>query len=193
MFVIEIIKKTKGDEVLGTFIIIVLVAAIIGAVLTVGKNSKELKEKGVIASLLVNHAEGIPLLESGRPVKLFLYNDKIAINDQQSIALEKIQNIKVSTEKEITEKERSVIGRAALGGLLLGPVGAVVGGISGVKNKKKTKENYFLIIEYINKDSALNTAVFFSDSTPKILTDAFANSVISQIRSISPQTNTLEL
>lgn len=34
-------------------------------------------------------------------------------------------------------KSKSVIGRAVIGGLILGPVGALVGGVSGIGDKKK--------------------------------------------------------
>ena len=52
-------------------------------------------------------------------------------------------------EKVFVEKDKSVIGRAVVGGLLLGPVGAIVGGMSGVGTKKvaqKGIENFLTII-----------------------------------------------
>ena len=42
-------------------------------------------------------------------------------------------------EYETIEKDKSVIGRAIVGGLLLGPVGAIVGGMSGIGTKQETK------------------------------------------------------
>jgi hypothetical protein len=63
----------------------------------------------------------------------------------------KYANIKAAgllTEKEIREKSKSVIGRAAVGGLLLGPLGAIVGGISGVGNKQKPESHYYFVINY---------------------------------------------
>ena len=71
-----------------------------------------------------------------------------------------ITNVGVVTEKEIEEANKSVIGRAAIGGLLLGPLGAVVGGVSGVGKKQKTKSNIFIVINYISSDS----------SEPKVIT-----------------------
>lgn len=42
-------------------------------------------------------------------------------------------------EVQIVEKDKSVIGRAVVGGVLLGPVGAVVGGMSGIGTNKNEK------------------------------------------------------
>lgn len=43
-------------------------------------------------------------------------------------------------QKKITEKKsKSIIGRALVGGLILGPVGAIVGGMTGIGDKEKSK------------------------------------------------------
>ena len=51
------------------------------------------------------------------------------------------------------EKKKSVVGRAVLGGIVLGPLGAVVGGISGVG----TKTNFFdgFVVNYWDRKRSL--------------------------------------
>lgn len=59
--------------------------------------------------------------------------------------------------KQITEKDKSVVGRAIVGGIAFGVVGAVVGGMSGLGTKKNkdyclklTTESYELYFKPIN-------------------------------------------
>jgi len=56
------------------------------------------------------------------------------------IALSDIMAVELKLPEEIvTEKERSVLGRAVIGGVLLGPVGMLVGGMSGLQKGKQTE------------------------------------------------------
>ena len=55
--------------------------------------------------------------------------------------IESIDNIKQSEiQVETVVKQKNAAGRALAGGLVFGPVGAVVGGFSGIGNKEKKKE-----------------------------------------------------
>lgn len=54
------------------------------------------------------------------------------------IDIAKIETIKILTEKQA--KNKSVIGRAIVGGILFGSLGAVAGGLSGIGQKIKIKE-----------------------------------------------------
>lgn len=64
------------------------------------------------------------------------------------LPLEKLTDVRLETEKEIIEKSKSVVGRAALGTIVAGPLGAVIGGMSGIGSKKKDKEKVILTVDY---------------------------------------------
>ena len=77
-----------------------------------------------------------------------------------NLRYEQITGINVTSEKEILEKSKSVTGRAVVGGVLLGPLGAIVGGMSGIGDKKKEKTHYYLIINYKAKDDEIKVLSF---------------------------------
>ncbi len=64
------------------------------------------------------------------------------------ISHEQLIDMKFVTHKQLTSENKSVIGRAVLGGVLLGPVAAVVGGLSGIGTKTKKIGNYLLVINF---------------------------------------------
>lgn len=69
----------------------------------------------------------------------------------------------ISIKQEVTtvQKDKSVIGRGVAGGLLLGPVGAIVGGMSGIGQKNTNV--YILYIAYsVRKNEEPKVAVFAS-------------------------------
>ena len=63
------------------------------------------------------------------------YNQPLLeIHNSQLISLNK------TTSSELSQMDKSVVGRAVVCGLILGPIGAIVGGMSGIGSKKKVKD-----------------------------------------------------
>jgi hypothetical protein len=71
------------------------------------------------------------------------------------------------------EKDKSVLGRALVGGLVLGPVGAIVGGMSGIGSKKKLSSvpDHFITFKGEND----STIVFACSSKKKSKVQQFFN------------------
>lgn len=72
---------------------------------------------------------------------------KAAIKNSPTISLmlDQIIETDVYTEKDIIEKSKSVVGRAAVGALF-GPVGAIIGAVSGAGTKKRVKTDLYYTI-----------------------------------------------
>lgn len=66
----------------------------------------------------------------------------------KSFYIHNSQIINLNVETSETVKNKSVIGRAAVGTLLLGPFGGIIGGLSGLGNKTKT--TFFLFLDYFD-------------------------------------------
>lgn len=189
------------------FIIILIICAVIVVILCIigafsiiqdhFKEKKEAEDRGQITSIYISHIYGIPWLECETVIALRLFREKIEIGNARELALNNITNIYIKKETElhniITQKERSVLIRAGVGGVLLGPVGAVVGGLSGVPSKMGSKEvvseKYYLIIEYKSKSGDEIKAIFgqYGGFMPKKSSmERFIISTINEIRKIKP-------
>lgn len=63
-----------------------------------------------------------------------------------------VRNFRFVNQTLAVQRKKSVVGRAVIGGLLFGPVGAVVGGISGTGKKVSNEVKKCFVIEYISQD-----------------------------------------
>ena len=66
-------------------------------------------------------------------------------------------------EQIYTQKEKSIIGRAVIGGLIAGPAGAIVGGMTGAGTKtvKEKMPDLFITIDYTS-DSGQDSVILLS-------------------------------
>lgn len=95
-------------------------------------------------------------------ITIELYNDcllfwrTVTPRQNQSPSILKTESIvktEYLSEKEIIEKSKSVVGRATTGALLFGPVGALIGGMSGIGKSQKQVSHLYYVIHYINSKS----------------------------------------
>jgi hypothetical protein len=82
---------------------------------------------------------------------ILLHKNGIRISaplQKADIHFSQIIDIKESTESELIQVNKSVIGGAVVGSLIFGPFGAIIGGMSGMGSKNKKKDSHLLIISY---------------------------------------------
>ncbi|WP_404988096.1 hypothetical protein [Clostridium culturomicium] len=77
-----------------------------------------------------------------------------------NLRYEQIVAANVITEQEIVQQSKSVIGRAAVGGVVLGSLGAIIGGLSGTGTKTNNQTEYYIVINYKSRELELKILSF---------------------------------
>lgn len=137
----------------------------------------------------ITYLNGIPGLLKKMGCKLIIDDDNVNVSRfgkiKANISVKDIIQIEAKKETDFTpseEKDKSVIGRAIVGGLLLGSLGAMVGGMSGVGKKTKkqatTTNNWFVLIAF-DLDGVQNIAVFQVNAL--IFKERVANRIVNEI------------
>jgi len=89
-----------------------------------------------------------------------------------------IISLKLTSQEELSKTDKSVIGRAVIGGLILGPLGAIVGGMSGIGNKEKLENKHYLVINFWDKETKSAQTLLVSGN--KTLIKAFIEKNIKE-------------
>lgn len=114
--------------------------------------------------------DGVPNWLGGSSIRLVQddENERVSIESRISkkyppayLKYDQITAAEEITEQEVSEKSKSVIGRAAVGGLVLGPLGAVIGGLSGTGNKSKTEYKRYFVLNYLSAENSEPKAISF--------------------------------
>ncbi|MBY6844875.1 hypothetical protein HYI19_08680 [Clostridium botulinum] len=126
------------------------------------------KNKNGNRSVNLSFVDGIEGYGKGLAVELSINTEKecltiksrVVKRPEINLKFEQITGINVVSEKDIIEKNKSTVGRAAAGGVLLGPLGAIIGGMSGIGNKQKSETHYYMVINYMSKDKEVKVLSF---------------------------------
>ena len=109
-----------------------------------------------------NMAGGLDI-PAGVPCNVEFYDDHIgivALGREYKLPHRKIQNVSISTIKELQKQYVSSAGGAILGAAIAGPLGALIGG--GAKQKTIRSNKHLLIFAYTpNEDSADLSQIIF--------------------------------
>lgn len=151
------------------FIVIAIIICSIGIVYDqLIRSNKERKNR--IAETGANEKcdgsliDGLPLAQ-GTTCELLIFDKKIKIlggGRSFEIMINNIINaqIKSSTDIQYIAKNKSSISKTVAGGLLFGPIGAIVGSAPKSKKEKIETNTYYLIINYIDKSKKHSFLVF---------------------------------
>lgn len=109
-------------------------------------------KKGSIISDYFKLIENVASFSKENMYEVALYDDHLEVISlsKQKLLLNysQITDVFYGAETELTNKSKSVIGRAAIGGLLLGGTGAIIGAISGSGTKEVKERHFYFIISY---------------------------------------------
>lgn len=110
------------------------------------------------------------------------------------VPLKNIISTIATTEKEFVDKNKSAIGRGVAGGLIFGPAGLVLGGLSGVGTKKKLQETRLFVISYLSSKGEIEniTLATHKVSNPQV-TNKFQRFVQKELERIQPDPRVAEL
>lgn len=154
--------------------VLLIVAAIIFGVASEIKKSakhhKELKEKGITRDAKLKHVSGLPISED-TICTINSYPDKyefIADGLNFNLPRERITNLCVKKHDDITAQKVSSIGGAVAGGVLFGPLGAIIGGRA--KTHKVNNKTHYLVFTYL-KDEEVKYICFEAPGLEKAQAD----------------------
>ena len=108
----------------------------------------------------LKHVEGLKFFDNDSDIKISMPDKKIIFiskDKTQEININEIEHAAILEEITNDIKDKSVVARALVGGLLLGGVGAVVGGLSGVTPTFKKNKTYYLQIKTKTGDDIVLT------------------------------------
>ena len=86
------------------------------------------------------------------------------IKETYKIPHKRIIEMEVLTHEEVKVKEKSVVARGLAGGLVFGPAGMILGGMSGIGTVTTTKTTPYFIIAYTgNDENDIKNLVFWAE------------------------------
>lgn len=144
-------------------IMVVLILLVVTSLIAIILSSNKAKNGNMIP-LEFRHIEGFPNLLSGQIITISSNENNIIVNNY-SISKKNVKYKTITNAKMLTDKQKSVIQRSLAGVLVAGPLGAIVGGISGVGTKSSIETVNFLTIGFKDKDDVDKTAIFALEQT----------------------------
>lgn len=159
MLLINTTNPSNFPEWLPPLIFIPIIILIVLRIIKSNKKKKARKEaiqqSGIMTYITFNHVNGLPIAEN-LLCEIRSYQDRIefkAGTTNIKLPREKITDMCIKTDQDIQNQAVSSIGGAIAGGMMFGPLGAIIGGRA--KNKKVKTVTQYLIITYTGEQGEL--------------------------------------
>jgi len=118
------------------------------------RNLRIQKRKGIVKLMPFKHIDGIKQLAKGIDVNISFSEGNIQI-DNIIYRISSIDKLKITSSKQLVDKEKSIMGRAIIGSAF-GGIGAIIGGMSGINDgSKETRLMHYLTITFKDGSSAV--------------------------------------
>ncbi|WP_138751799.1 hypothetical protein [Paenibacillus sinopodophylli] len=134
---------------------------------------------------IVSLIDGLPLKNPDAQLELTYDKEFLVIVEKEfvgfktnavntfKIPLSNFLESTVTTEQELVEESKSVIGRGVVGGLLFGPAGLILGGMSGIGTKQAKKTNQVYLVSYLSSSGEIKNITFVMPSLMVSVTKKF--------------------
>lgn len=110
------------------------------------------------------------------------------------IPMKNVISVIEATEKELAEISKSVVGRGIAGGLIFGPAGLLLGGMSGIGKKKGIKKSRVFIISFINSSGDISNITLEKHRHSNApVTTKFQKYIQKELRKTNPSEKVVEL
>lgn len=119
------------------------------------KQTAILQNQGLTIYAAFLHVNGLPIAENIL-CDVFSYPDRLEFKSGSTefkLMRNKITDICIKTDTEIQKQMVSSVGGAIAGGIMFGPLGAIIGGRAKTKKSKSTSS--YLIITYLNNQEEI--------------------------------------
>ncbi|MEE6450547.1 hypothetical protein RAH41_08250 [Gottfriedia acidiceleris] len=145
-------------------LVIIAVGLIYLVISSQNKFKQKIKQSGAENIITGLHIEGLGI-GLKELCEIYVFKDHIRIETfnkvKFNIKMDQIRAAVVKNEQELVAKNKSVVGRAVIGTLLVPGLGTIVGGMSGIGTKtKKGKTNTYLILNFLNSKGELDAVTF---------------------------------
>lgn len=170
MFIIATQQMTDFPEWLPPLIVYPILILIILKIRKSSRKKKQLKKdfpndvRSIYAAF--HHVNGLPFAEN-LFCEIFSYPDRIVFKSgttEVKLLRNKITDMCIKTDTEFQKQAVSSVGGAIAGGMMFGPLGAIIGGRA--KDKKVKTVTQYLIITYTGEQGELKYIGFDVKNNP---------------------------